>query len=395
MNLRSELDQLADTAPRPTLDQTLWDRGRALRRRDRLMTSAVVIALVVIVGGLASLVVGPPRSFEPAGDPAPEGAIPSAIHDVLADTELPLETDLAVGRASVAFYSEAAIPVVINASDGRYHLLDLPRLAEGPPIPSSVMRGVPGPLALSPDGTRLAWRSTELVHVLDLRSGKVTDLEPLPDESPTVSQLTWNPDSLHLMWSGRSLDGKVAGEIDVTTSAEQEFARRDFVFLRGAVSPSRSLVALPAGSLTDSAVPFLSVADSRRLQRTLPVDLYPAGAGVGPLGWADDDLVLATVAGGQGSYVEGVHLAVFTSPDRPESEWTYRILVRNLPDDVYPTIAVDLIPDLDGTSNQQLTHDFGQPGQRDISWMIGLGVAAAVAVLLGVRWLWRRRTFLR
>ena len=50
----------------------------------------------------------------------------------------------------------------------------------------------------------------------------------------------------------------------------------------------------------------------------------------------------------------------------------------------------DLVPDLDGTSSQQLTHEFPVPPDRDISWIIGLGVAAAIAVLMGLRWLWRR-----
>ena len=44
------------------------------------------------------------------------------------------------------------------------------------------------------------------------------------------------------------------------------------------------------------------------------------------------------------------------------------------------SLAVDLIPDLDGTSSQQLTYDFPQPAERDISWIIGLGVAGAIAV---------------
>ncbi len=134
--------------------------------------------------------------------------------------------------------------------------------------------------------------------------------------------------------------------------------------------------------------------DEVRSPRPLPTDLYPSGASVRPLGWATDDLVLAEVDAPAGSYVEGSHLALFTSPDRPESEWTYRIVMRDLPA-VDVSIATDLIPDLDGTSNQQLTHDFGEPaipGERDISWMIGLGVAGAIAVLMGLRWLWRRRT---
>ena len=54
------------------------------------------------------------------------------------------------------------------------------------------------------------------------------------------------------------------------------------------------------------------------------------------------------------------------------------------------SLAVDLVPDLDGTSSQELTHDFPAPAERDVSWIIGLGVAAAIAVLLAMRWLWRR-----
>ncbi|QIK74655.1 hypothetical protein G7071_03635 [Nocardioides piscis] len=58
------------------------------------------------------------------------------------------------------------------------------------------------------------------------------------------------------------------------------------------------------------------------------------------------------------------------------------------------SVAVDLIPDLDGRSAQRLTHDFGEPkwAGRDISWLIGLGVAGALSVLYGLRWVWRRRT---
>ena len=64
-----------------------------------------------------------------------------------------------------------------------------------------------------------------------------------------------------------------------------------------------------------------------------------------------------------------------------------------MPESLGVSLAVDLVPDLDGTSSQELTHDFrGAPGERDISWIIGLGVAAAIAVLMALRWLWRRLT---
>jgi hypothetical protein len=158
--------------------------------------------------------------------------------------------------------------------------------------------------------------------------------------------------------------------------------------------PTGVLTVVGATSTT-RAVPFVTergeVVD-RRLDR----ELYPTGAAqVSPLGWATNNLVLAQVDGPTGSYVEGRHLALLTSPDQPRSEWTYRIVMRQVPDVAELSLAVDLVPDLDGTSSQQLTHDFGDvltPDHRDISWLIGLGVAAAIGLLWALRWLWRRLT---
>lgn len=93
-----------------------------------------------------------------------------------------------------------------------------------------------------------------------------------------------------------------------------------------------------------------------------------------------------------GDEVERPRLAIFTSPDRPESEWNYREFLTRLPPEA-TSFAVDLIPELTADPDQELTHDFAASpaaAERDISWIIGLGVAAAIAVLLGLRWLWRR-----
>lgn len=103
-----------------------------------------------------------------------------------------------------------------------------------------------------------------------------------------------------------------------------------------------------------------------------------------------------------GSTSRETRLVVMTSPSSPQSDWTYRFVGTfegNWTPGGRPSVsmAVDLIPDLDGTTNQQLTHDFGEPdwaGQRDISWIIALGVACALTVLYGLRWFWRRRTHL-
>ena len=75
--------------------------------------------------------------------------------------------------------------------------------------------------------------------------------------------------------------------------------------------------------------------------------------------------MLARIDGPDGSYVEGPHLALFSAPTVPETGWTYRIVLRDLPDDADLSVAVDLVPDLDGTSSQQLTHDFPLPSERD------------------------------
>ena len=78
------------------------------------------------------------------------------------------------------------------------------------------------------------------------------------------------------------------------------------------------------------------------------------------------------------------------SPSTDTSTWRRSVGVVEAGPATTLSLAVDLVPDLDGTSSQELTHDFPVPRERDISWMIGLGVAAAIAVLMALRWLWRR-----
>ncbi len=61
------------------------------------------------------------------------------------------------------------------------------------------------------------------------------------------------------------------------------------------------------------------------------------------------------------------------------------------------SLAVDLVPDLDGTSSQELTHDFAAdsppaPIGIELSLFIGLGGGGGDRRSPGVRWLWRRLT---
>lgn len=70
------------------------------------------------------------------------------------------------------------------------------------------------------------------------------------------------------------------------------------------------------------------------LRRPLDTGLHPRGARVSPLGWAADSLMVAELDAPQGSDVEGRHLALMTSPDGPQDEWTFRILLRDVPQDL-------------------------------------------------------------
>lgn len=389
MNLQEELGRLADTAPRPTIDRTLWEQGRALRRRDRLVTSALVLAMVVILGGVAALVLSPQRTGDPADGPVPDGAIPSRIVDPA--TGSAPEKDFAIGQGSVAFMSSTGEPVVIGASDGRYHHLQWLEVT------------APFALSLSPDGRRLAWASLTRLNVADLETGDVLTFPYNSGRGAQGTSLVWQADSSRVTWQGTNAVGEgVAGTVDLSGPSER-LHPIERTLATGIASPAQALAALattenqPSALFVRPARPGAGVDsdDEEKVRRALPVDLYPSGASVRPLGWAADDLLLAEVDAPAGSYVEGPHLALFTSPDRPESEWTYRIVMRDLPD-VDVSIAVDLIPDLDGTSSQPLTHDFGEPEvpgdspRRDRLPAILGGLAALLAGLAYIRMLRRQ-----
>ncbi|RYB93805.1 hypothetical protein EUA93_05185 [Nocardioides oleivorans] len=421
-DLRATLQRLADSAePLPVADD-LWARGQASRRRGQALVVAAVLAIIASVTWSAVLLGSDDREARTAStDVVPGGAIPSRIND---PGDLPLEGDLAVGRVSVAFTGSDGHPVVVTADDGRYHALDLTGWDHGL-------------VSVSPDGSTLAWtiesdaegRPREGFALLDLTSGRVRLMSSGSVGSLTPEGLSWSPSGQWLTWFvdddvsrtqigagrqettviGKQVQWSAVDDQGVITFYAQGPRRwsQDRVHERiktsedtsvdigrrghsaAVASPSGDAVALVSNGDT-AAVDFLM--GGRFEERALATDLYPDGASVRPLGWASDTLVVAQVDGADGSYVEGSHLALLTAPNAPESEWTYRIVARDIPDRAI-SVAVDLIPDLDGTSSQQLTHDFGDPlgsDQRDLSWIIGLGVAAAIGVLLALRWLLRR-----
>ena len=344
--LREELTALAETQPFSP-DPSAWDRGRRARRNTRVARGAALLAVVAIVVGVGAIVVRPERApVQPAGE-VRGGALPSRVDLRNADFGADFETDWAIGRASVALGGNGLI--LIGAEDGDYHRFGV----------------VADVLALSPDGHRLAWWSgNDLEHdsirIADLRTGEITDVADTM-ESASVASMAWAPDSAQLRWNGWGDRGaQVAAWIDMSGSSEDVDAQR--FGSRGLPSPSFDVVALDSGDEV-AAASFLGMPTrdggtrGTRLQRALPLDLHPDGAVVTPVGWTDEDHVVAIIDPPPSDVVERPRLAVFTSPDVPESEWTYREFLPRLPPEA-TSFAVDLIPDLTGDPDQELTHDF-------------------------------------
>jgi hypothetical protein len=130
----------------------------------------------------------------------------------------------------------------------------------------------------------------------------------------------------------------------------------------------------------------LRLSDGAVLTHPFPDGTFDSAV-VLPLGWLDDRHQLLQVWSAEDQDAE---LVVTTPQVGPTSTWRRSVGSIDASIAGRVSLAVDLVPDLDGTSSQELTHDFPAPAERDVSWIIGLGVAAAIAVLLAIRWLWRR-----
>lgn len=209
MSLHDELQRIAETAPVAEVRADTWARARRARTRDRGLVLAAAVAVVALVAGVGTWqrVSAPPVA-------AGTGTVPDHVYAPPSQQAVALAPDLAVGRASVAFLSDfgtSTRAVVVGARDGRYHRLDLPRLA----VRDGSSAAEPQPIALSPDGTQLAWsfagrpprRAGEPVStgigVTDLRSG-TTRTVPFPRaHGILVRTVSWSPDSRWLVWDGQ------------------------------------------------------------------------------------------------------------------------------------------------------------------------------------------------
>ncbi|CUR62525.1 hypothetical protein NOCA180169 [metagenome] len=356
--LREELDALADTQTFSP-DPSAWDRGRRARRRSRVVRGAAALAAVAIVVGAVAL--QPDRGqVQPAE--VPGGAIPSVVAEPTGETL----TDVAIGRASVAYVDSDSMPVLVDATTGEAHHVELPDFPtqEAFRIAEDVRRGTW--LALSPDGRRLAYPTVDVeddgtgrrsfitswYRVVDLTTGE-SELVDLPPGTGTPLAMSWTTDGrIAVDVFGRPTAEPTATNPPPTISwtVDPATGASGTAPLTGVAAPGLGISAtFPRTPDVVDAVQFETASGTDPVSE-LPADRYPEGAVILPIGWADNSLLVAQV---------GSDLVLLTSPDRPESEWTWRTLVEDVPDGSVASIAVDLVPDLDGDPEQELTHDFG------------------------------------
>ncbi len=445
--LREALHTLGDEARVARVDEHTFGRARVLRRR-RLLAMPVAAVLVVLSGALLV----PKLALPTPGSPAAGGvaavpdrivAVPSHLDGIRPDGSWsrPGETDLAVGRASVAFATPAGRAVLIGAGDGRYHLMDLPGAGPAGRL-ARMMSDEELWLALSPDGRTLAWAWNAVppddgvapvpsgVRLADLTTGAVRTVRIVGGHGVLVAGLDWSPDGHWLTysaqevrsWSSHDLGGQVVRHERLDTRTLERVvvpgmngqSNQAAVGNSGQVASATGTVRLwdgartrsiqgdaggsvvgpmsPRGrvALTSFQPPGWQVdavtADTRTVYR-IGMEAYPYGAYLRVVGWVDEDhpVVVARKALSASTGELGGRLLVLG----PRGS----VVTASEVDRAYPdalSVAVDLM------TLTQPSADFPTPAwpwspERKIA-VYGGGVALAVLALALARGRRRRPT---
>jgi hypothetical protein len=345
--LHDRLSDLADEAPTGPPPRDLWESGRRLHRRRRLGTAVVVATSVALIGGLAGLSWS--RSdvdVQPAG-PHTELGIPDRFY--LPSERLPGTDDTGpIGPLSVVLSGYERLVGV--SGTGEYAYLDLPAW------PKFGGLDVPGDIALSPDGTKLAYWSSGrssgapidkeadpvvAVRVYDTVSGDVATYAVPTEHGLSPQDLTWTEDTLWFeIWQydtpeydgsrGSRLEQTVAWNPRTDEHASWDGRPPDFPFV-SATSWRDALVTLGRqGILRLTTLDGTEV----RARITTPTDLESGG-------WLDRSgtrlaAISDNVPNESGSPEEKRPLWVADLPDPAES--SSRVSMRQVPGtDALPT----------------------------------------------------------
>lgn len=217
--LRELLHDLGGDHPPISIDPATYRRGRRAHRR-RVLAGGIAGALGVV----AALTVSLPALDRPT-DPLPATdlaapALPSRLYAVpgrLAEhrdgryvwhPDLAVES-LAIGTTAAVFPVNRGAVVAVSAVDGRYRGLDLPGFD-----PAAYFRFGGPPVALSPDGTRLAytWNPRVIsdktndgylpsgVRIVDLRTGSITNMRIEGGFGVFAHSFSWSPNGRYLAY---------------------------------------------------------------------------------------------------------------------------------------------------------------------------------------------------
>ncbi|KQW47133.1 hypothetical protein ASC77_18335 [Nocardioides sp. Root1257] len=231
MTLHDELERIAAHAPAVDVPDDTWARARGARRRDLgLVVAGIAAALALLAGAVSWLPdrLDPPvASTDGLGVPDRLYAVPERMSDRENDgswmRDEVTDDPTVVGVGAAAWVTDQGLPVVVGASDGAYHLLDLPDFAGNN---ETFARGLGIPVvALSPDGRRLAYGYAAFgpdaatapipsgIRVVDLTTGEVREIPVPGKEGTAIDRIEWSEDGRWLAFTGRPQDTWTAGSM--------------------------------------------------------------------------------------------------------------------------------------------------------------------------------------
>ena len=221
--LKDLLEQAAEAVPPAEVPRDTWQRGRRRHRRSLALRAAAVVGVVALVAATPGLLdrAADRSAPQPADGGAAGPGLPDHLHEAPSYLGVGGErwsddvvADLATGAAAAAWVTQAGLPVLVDAADGTYHLLDLPDFLLTSGLTTSWFPGDAPPLALSPDGTRLAYAYAgpatddggavpSGIRVVDLVAGAIDRDLPLEGGAGVaVTQVSWSPGGSWLAWTG-------------------------------------------------------------------------------------------------------------------------------------------------------------------------------------------------